>query len=524
MAMNLDELLSTDTPQSEEFAPYVLKSSGERQDTINDPEFVAILNKLFDLKPEKSRDFTRDDIGMANLLQAVYRDKIRYCPQNQTWYIWDKQRWERQTDDGLISEKLQDLLNLLNIYVDEIEENSDEELIEKYRKFLSSCRKYHPMRGILKVFETNVRLSLSEMDNHPYILNTTNGAYDLRTGKQVENSQELNITKCTNTYPAHALTKRCDRWYQFIDEIMSGDKEKAKFLQRALGYSLLGVNKDECMFLAYGAKTRNGKGTLFGAIKDALSEDYADTASSALICKDSRGRVTDFNAPQPALAKIKSTRIVEMSENESDVILASAAMKAMTGRDRLVTRGLYENSFSFVPQFTLWLSTNYLPIVDDDSVFRSNRIWVIEFNESWADEGNRTNTKRDNDLKELFAKPENQPTILKWLMDGAAEYLRIGLAVPECVKQSTLNYRNRYDRINNFITECCELGDDKKIRRGDLHTAYTQWCFRSDNRYKPMQQSKFYAEMELRGFPVVKNSEWFYKGINLKPSNGKIPI
>ena len=493
---------------SEMYEPYVL-ADGITE--LTDKEHSRIMCTLAELHPELSRDYTWDDIGMATLMQTIYQDEIKYCPQNRSWYVWEK-RWKVQNDDGLISDKLQTLLNLLKIYADEITTEETEEMTDKYKKWVSSIRKYSAMRGIMEVFKTMVRVNLYDMDNHPYIINTQSGAYDMRTGGKIDDIKSLNITKCCNTYPANFLTKRCDRWYTFVDEITSGDKEKAAFLQRALGYSLLGVNKEECAFLLYGAKTRNGKGTLFSAIKEALSEDYADTASSSLICEDKRGRINDFNAPQPALAKIKSTRIVEMSESEQGILIASAALKSLTGRDKLVTRGLYENSFTFLPQFTLWLSTNYLPAVTDDTVFRSNRIWVMEFNECFAD-------NPDTDLKEFFKSPENLPTVLKWLMDGATDYLKNGLAVPESVKEATRNYRDRFDRINNFITECCTTGEDEKILRGTLYAAYTRWCSKSDHKYSPLGSSKFYSQMELRGYNVVKNQgDFYFKSIDVTPA------
>ena len=59
---------------------------------------------------------------------------------------------------------------------------------------------------------------------------------------------------------------RCERWEEFIREVTSNDKEKADYLQRALGYSMLGTSKEECMFILHGKTTRNGKSTLLGTI------------------------------------------------------------------------------------------------------------------------------------------------------------------------------------------------------------------------------------------------------------------
>lgn len=492
---------------------------------IEDENMSEIMYQLMRLKPHTSFVYSWDDIGMATLMSDLYKNNIRYCPQNDCWYIWDK-CWQKQGENGAISDMLQTLLNLLILYCMEIshevaDNKESVELIDKYRKYISSIRKYTPMRNIMEVLKTMVRMSLKDMDSNPYLLNTPTLAYDLRTGDTVHDITSYNVTKKTTCSLPNAFTKRCDRWYQFIDEITGGDKEKARFLQRALGYSLLGVNREECMFIAYGAKTRNGKGTLFSTISTVLGEDYADTAPPDLICENKAGRKTDFNAPQPALAKLVGTRLVRMSESARDVRLDAASMKTMTGRDTLVTRGLFQNSFSFVPQFTLWLETNHLPAATDDTVFTSNRIYVIEFNEQF------TEGKQDKNLKELFALPENKPTILQWLFDGCADYIRNGLAAPECITEATKSYRKLHDRVGNFLEDSCEIGDDKKILRGSLYSAYSQWCVKPDNRYKPMGSTTFYNEIAMRGYPIKhRNDGTYIIGLDIKHEDpdGKIKL
>lgn len=502
---------------------YYQLSNGQ---VIEDGAMSEMMYRIMKLKPHASFVYSWDDIGTAALMSDLYHNNIRYCPQNDCWYIWDK-CWQKQGENGAISDMLQTLLNLLILYCMEIsheigeDEEEAKELIEKYRKYISSIRKYTPMRNIMEVLKTMVRMSLKDMDSNPYLLNTTTLAYDLRTGDTVHDITPYNVTKKTTCSLPNAFTKRCDRWYQFIDEITGGNKDKAQFLQRALGYSLLGVNREECMFIAYGAKTRNGKGTLFSTINTILGEDYADTAPPDLICESKTGRKTDFNAPQPALAKLVGTRLVRMSESARDVRLDAASMKTMTGRDTLVTRGLFQNSFSFVPQFTLWLETNHLPAVTDDTVFTSNRIFVIEFNEQF------TEGKQDKNLKELFSLPENRPTILQWLFDGCADYIKNGLNAPECIVEATKNYRKLHDRVGNFIEDRCEIGDDKKIMRGALYSAYSQWCIKPDNRYKPMGSTTFYNEIAMRGYPIKhKNDGTYVIGLDLKEeqADGKIKL
>lgn len=475
---------------------------------------IELFLKLLELKPHYNINYPYNDIGMGNLFAECFKNTTRFCIDNQKWYIYDNGVWSMDKGDVKTQRNMQQLLQLLHLYCKEIEDDNNAEDIKRYSQYVNKSSSDVVLRRCINASKNMLTIELTDFDKDPYLLNCTNGVYDLRTGKTVKNDPELFLTTKTNTYPAHALTKVCKRWYQFIDEIMSHDKEKVAFLQRALGYSILGVNKEECMFVAYGALSRNGKGTLMHALSKALSSGYMGSVDTDLICVDQRGRVKDFNAPQPALRKIVGTRIVTMSENDRDVLLASAAMKSITGRDELVTRGLHENPISFIPQFTMWLSTNYLPAINDDTVFKSNRVWVIEFNETFV------NT-RDNDLKEIFSHPDNLPTILKWLIDGCKDYLKNGLNPPESVIKATQNYREQYDRIGLFLKDCCELGETLKIKRGSLNAAYERWCRNSENRFKPLGTLKFYNELSLRGFKIYKsNGEYFVKGLDVV-SNGE---
>lgn len=482
---------------------------------IEDEQLSRTFEQLFELNVYNSSVYTWDDIGTATLMADLYGDGLRYCPQNGKWYIWDD-CWRKQGDSGVIEDKLQTLLNLLWIYSGELE--GDEKKLAAYRKYLSSIRKHRAMQGIIETLKTarELRMSLSDMDTNPYILNTPRGAYDLRNDTRISDIRQYNVTKKTACGLPDFTTKVCERWYRFIDEIMGGDKEKAAFLQRALGYSILGVNREECMFIAYGARTRNGKGTLFSAISGALGADYVGACAPDLICEGKNGKSTDFNAAQPALAKLVGVRLCNMSESAKDVRLDAASMKTITGRDTLTTRDLYESSFDFVPQFTLWLNTNHLPAVTDDTVFASDRIWVIEFNQHFDGDA------QDKDLKEVFANKENQPTILKWLVDGCREYLRQGLNIPACVREATANYKRMHDRIGCFIAECCkrredvEGGEELRITRGALYAAYRSWCVKAENSYKPMGSTSFYNEILARGYPPMRKSDgWYIDGLEL---------
>ena len=484
------------------------------KDTIKDEEQSQLMYKLMELKPHASKDYTYDEIGAAALIADLYPD-IRYCSEFGSWYIWDGSRWKKQPSKEQISDKVQTLFNLLLLYCKEIAAEGKADEIQPYEKYCKSLRKKTVIYNVIELLKAHDPLSASVFDSNPYMLNTPGAAYDLRTMKTITDRKSMNPTQCT-TCDMPSTGRVFVRWEQFIDEIMSHDKEKAAFLQRALGYSLLGVNKEECMFVAYGARSRNGKSTLIGALQGVIGKEYMGGSDPMLICEGKNGKSTDFNAPQPALRKLVNTRIVTVSEIERNQIINAAMLKSLTGRDTLTTRGLHESSFDFVPQFTIWVNTNHLPAVSDDTVFKSDRVWVITFDETFDE------TVRDRNLKEIFNKPENKPTILKWLVDGCAEYFRQGLNPPECVRTATAEYRQKHDRIGNFIKERCKVDHDRKTLtlRSELYDAYHYWCTKSENRYKPLGSTTFYSEIQFRGFPIHQHkvegkSQYYVEGLAL---------
>ena len=172
---------------------------------IEDEQQSSIMEKLMELKPHSSIDYSWDDIGMATLMSDIYASELRYCPQNGKWYSWDG-CWRKQGDNGLVSDKLQTMLNLLRLYqreisADESLSEEEREVITNYEKYLRTTRKFTSMKNILETLKTvmPIRLSLQDMDSNPYLLNTERGAYDLKTGGRVADVRPFNVTKKSAT-------------------------------------------------------------------------------------------------------------------------------------------------------------------------------------------------------------------------------------------------------------------------------------------------------------------------------------
>lgn len=120
---------------------------------------------------------------------------------------------------------------------------------------------------------------------------------------------------------------RCDRFLSFVHEITSGDAEKARFLQKVLGYGMSGDTRYECLFILYGATTRNGKGTLCESVLKVLGT-YGCTARPETLS-------TKINAnshnPSEDIARLAGVRFANISEPGKGMVLNAAQVKSMTG-------------------------------------------------------------------------------------------------------------------------------------------------------------------------------------------------
>ncbi len=461
--------------------------------TLTEESDISILLKLLEIEPHKSINFLWNDIGLGNLFAECFRDIERFCVDNQKWYVYSEGVWKIDKGDILSQGNMQKLLQLLHLYVKEKDGSDEDDLLKKYDAYINKSSSDSILRRALNASKNSMIIEITDFDSDPYLLNCKNGVFDLNTLKFREATAEDYFTRMLDCeYLPEELAPPCQRWYDFIDEITSRDREKARYLQKALGYSLLGENTKECMFVAYGSKTRNGKGTLFNTIAKVLGmsreNGYGSTMKSGLIC-ESKYKEKDYNAAEPMLADTVGIRYLTLSETKDDITLDETAIKSLTGRDPLKTRQLHSAAFVFTPQFTIWLSTNFLPRVNDDSVFKSDRIWVIPFNEHF-DESNR-----DEHLKEFFIKEGNRVTVLRWLLDGYRMFVKEGLTPPECVREATRQYAKQNDRILCFKEDCLEDAEGETVSNALMYAKYKAWCADDERCYTPMGTTTFYKKL-----------------------------
>ncbi len=477
---------------------------------IMDEELSAKMYRIKTYHPESASEnssgFEWSEMGMANLFGMLYSAEARYCPEHKSWYTYFEGAWRKDEGAILVSEKIKDFVRLMILYCGEIE---DDDLRKKYNQFINKMGDRRMRDRILKDATGELRIAATEFDADPYLINCLNGTYNLRDFTFREARWDDFLTMQTNFRHTINREVKSPRWEKFISEVTQQDDDKADFLQRALGYSILGLSNEECMFILHGKTTRNGKSTLLNTIETMLG-DYAKVAPVGMICRGNREK--DAEAASPTLAGLKGKRFVTMSESNEYGKLDEEKIKQLTGGEEISARALYQSAITYKPQFTLWLSCNDLPMVTDKSLFASERIKVVEFNRHFSAK------EQDTHLKDELCSQENMSGIFMWLVRGYIKYKERGLEMSEGLHEVVSKYERDNDIVLQFLEARCDKAADKNIRSKDLYNAFKIWA-KSEGAFV-LSARKFNSEMERHPewYDRVSTSSGFkiYWGVKLK--------
>ena len=419
------------------------------------------VDRLKELDPMDSVKYPWNDIGAGHIFADFFQDCLRYVPERKMWFYYENGIWNKDTGNLRAMKYCMELANLMYSFALEIK---DEDKRKSYMKYAAKWQNHSNRVNILKDAQVHHPIHYGDFDADIYAFNCKNGTLHINTGEFTEHRSTDLLTKISPV--VYDPTAHSERFCTYIDEIMSGDTERAKFLQKILGYGLTGDTRHECMTILYGATTRNGKGTLCESVLKVLGEYGCTSRAETIAMKN----YTNGSQPSEDVARLAGVRFVNISEPTKGMVLDAAKIKAMTGNDTLNARYLHENSFDFQPQFKIYVNTNYLPVINDMTLFTSDRIIIIPFDRHFDEH------TRDTSLKQKFAEAEVQSAILNWLLEGYRLLRKEGLRLPKSVKAATERYQHDSDKMVLFFEDNLVADDTAEELTSTIYARYKGWC------------------------------------------------
>lgn len=434
-----------------------------------------------------------NDIGAGHIFADFYQDRLRYVPERKMWFHYEGGIWKPDTGNLRAMKYCMELADLMYTFALEIR---DEDKRKSYMKYASRWQSHSNRVNILKDAQVYHPISYSSFDADIYIFNCRNGTLHIDTEEFTEHRSTDLLTKISPV--VYDPTAYSERFATYIDEIMSGDIDRAKFLQKILGYGLTGDTRHECMTILYGVTTRNGKGTLCESVLKVLG-DYGCASRPETIAMKS---YTNSSQPSEDVARLAGVRFVNIPEPGKGMVLDAAKVKAMTGNDTLNARFLHENSFDFQPQFKIYVNTNFLPVINDMTLFSSDRIIIIPFDRHFDEQS------RDTTLKRRFAEEGVQSAILNWLLEGYRLLQTEGLFLPKSVKDATDRYQHNSDKMALFFEDNLVADETAEELTSTVYARYKGWC--QENGCYPESMKNF--KQGLQAFAQVVRKRPKYGG------------
>lgn len=441
-------------------------------------------------RPPHSWGATED--GLAQALAYSHGHELRFCPQRGMWLRWSGHRW--------VWDEAERHRELIRSLARELPTSS------RWSRFRQGALSSGGVSGVARLARSDPRLvvELRQFDAYPQELNTPGGIVDLHSGELRAADPGRLHTRSTAVAPD--FDRRAEVWERFLADTFGDDDALRTYVQRLLGVSAMGAVLEQILPFALGAGA-NGKSTLLEASMHALGRGgsgYAIAASSELLMQ------RQFTDHPTELAQLHGARLVVCSELSEGARFSEGRVKQLTGRDSIPARYMRGNWFTFEPSHTIWVPGNHRPEVRTGGFAFWRRVRLIPFNRTVPED------RQDRRLGERLA--EEAPAVLAWIVRGAVDYHRSGLAEPPAVRAATAAYARNEDTVARFIAECCHLADGQPLVRvatTRLRRAYEQWCQQTGD--APVSAKRLTQDLERQGVSAGRGAGGarHYVGISL---------
>jgi len=464
-----------------------IENKTDTEQLIFEPDFTHVTLTLEQMQPHTNPRYQRDEIGIGYAFADYYKPIARFNRERGIWYVYDGAVWRPDENALAVAELAKKLADKLYTFALQIK---DEDTRNRYIKRVQKLQLRKNRRTMIEDAKSVYPVSHRLFDHNTDLFNCKNGTLNLTTGEFKPHDPADFLTMMSGiTYDPKAT---CPRWEQFISEVMMNDADLALYLQKALGYALTGDTSLECLFILYGATSRNGKGTTMETFLQIVG-DYGKTSNPEML--STKFGNTNASGPSEEIARLAGIRFVNISEPEKKITFNAALVKRMTGNDTLNARFLHENSFDFKPNFKIFINTNYKPSVSDMTLFYSCRLKLIPFKRHFEEH------EQDKGLKAFFAEESNLSAIFNWCYEGYKRFRAEGLDDPSAVTQATKEYQDESDRIGQFVDAWLEEGEVYEERTSAVYRLYGQWCDKYG--YRKENSTNFNNAIQ-RFFPIVR--------------------
>jgi P4 family phage/plasmid primase-like protien len=350
----------------------------------------------------------------------------------------------------------------------------------------------------------------SAYDADGMLLAVKGGAVDLRTGEFVPGRPELKITVGSDVvFDPNAKAPMFERYLA----TSMPDPEMREYLQRIMGYSLIGGNPEAAFFIHWGPQTGNGKSVLMNVFKAIMGSQMSAASSKALI--KSKG---DKHSVE--IADLAGPRVLQMGETAEGAALDEEVLKGITGGDQIAARKLNQSNKNWRIDGKIHILTNHKPHISASPSMKRRMhlvVWPIEI------------VKADQELTSKIIANEISG-VLNWLLEGCLRWQRelkverdgernTGLIRPAEATMEIEEYLFEEDSLAEwFLDRVNSEAGEFETKSSQLYGDYQTWCWPKN--VKPLSSTAFGRKLRERKILSKRKSDGVYYPLALKVSVG----
>lgn len=467
--------------------------------------------------------------GDGCLAATIFKDRFLLNVTRQAkepeWYVWRGNVWSMDVfkeahnavEECAIEYAGQALKLADEIKDSEIDKKDPKEgwkvkLHDKYSSRVDRLRKVEGMKKTLAaaaIVDKSMACEESDFNNRPWLLPVANGVIDLKTGALTHGNPGDRMTKALDIiYDPRA---EYQPFVDFVQEI-SGSVEMEQFQQRSFGCAATGFSHEQYIWVYIGPG-RNGKGVLFNLIGDVMGPYYHEISRAMIL---EQRNEPSANAASEHKYSLLHKRIITAAETNKGQRIDGAALKALTGQNRITCRPNFSSELSFFPTHSTFLQTNNIPTGMTREFSLLERMLIIEFPYMYVDDPEEMKRKfpvqadkfRKKDPKLYEKLSAFRPGILRWIVEGCKEWQANGLQPPKQVLDCVSALAKEEDYVGRFIEDCMDLWP----KNPEIKTACTVmyevfkfwWSENSDSSDKTIPHMKtINKQLRDKGYEVV---------------------
>lgn len=218
----------------------------------------------------------------------------------------------------------------------------------------------------------------------------------------------------------------------------------------------------------------------------------------------------DLATDRWALGRVWGKRLILIGDQGPEAINNSENFKMLTGGDPVDAEMKGIQHFTYTYSGMILVSTNHMPVFNDDKgEHMAERLKFLHCRNPIPV------TERDPFLRDKLSNELSG--ILNWAIEGLKDFIDNGYQLPKCESSEALmtRYRQKYDTIYAFVSECCVVDKKSSIKKTDLEAEYNRYC--KDNNLSAVADRNMQDRMASHGFALgVKDGYKVYKGLRLK--------